>query len=204
MRVLDCPHSTEQSAFWENAYLEMACLSCRARWSRRTGPDDIQVMRGLKRHSHSRCSLAKIWVDDATAADDQQDRDVFRMQPFLTVQKGGARNTCYGACFTVCALVFYGAPLGGAGDVGGLRFRRLGRELHHVDRSSRITTRTGIPAGTATSSFVFWHHGSASSQGDRTDVSRYTAEDHGDQCNQDVAGHDAEERPLVEPKSGCQ
>ena len=48
MRVLDCPHSIEQSAFWEKAYLEwMACLSCGARWSRRTGPDDIQVMRGL-------------------------------------------------------------------------------------------------------------------------------------------------------------
>ena len=71
--------------------------------------------------------FAKIWVDDATTADDQQDGDVFRMQPFPTVQKGGARTTCYGTCFTVCALVFCGATLGGAGDVGGLRFRRLGR-----------------------------------------------------------------------------
>ena len=132
--------------------------------------------------------FARIWVDDATTADDHQDADVFRMQPFPTMQKGGARTTYYGTWFTVCALVF-----GGAGDVGGLRFRRLGREPQHVERSSRITTRTGFPAGTATASFVFRHHGSASSQGDRTDVSRYTAEDHGDQCNQDVAGHDAEE-----------
>ena len=69
--------------------------------------------------------------------------------------------------------------------------------LQHVERSSRITTRTGIPTVTATASFVFWHHGLASSQGDRTDVSRYTAEDRGDQCNQDVAGHDAEELNIT-------
>ena len=48
MRILDCPHSIEQRAFREIAYLEwMTCLSCGARWSRKTGRDDIQVMTGL-------------------------------------------------------------------------------------------------------------------------------------------------------------
>ena len=37
-----------QRAFRENAYLEwMTCLSCGARWSRKTGQDDIQVNMGL-------------------------------------------------------------------------------------------------------------------------------------------------------------
>ena len=44
MRISDCPHPIEQRAFRENAYLEwMTCLSCGARWSRKTGKDDIQV-----------------------------------------------------------------------------------------------------------------------------------------------------------------
>ena len=44
MRIPDCPHLIEQRAFGENAYLEwMTCLSCGARWSRKTGQDDIQV-----------------------------------------------------------------------------------------------------------------------------------------------------------------
>ena len=48
MRISDCPHSIEQRAFRENAYLEwMTCLSCGARWSRKTGLDDIQVKMGL-------------------------------------------------------------------------------------------------------------------------------------------------------------
>ena len=48
MRISDCPHPIEQRAFRENAYLEwMTCLSCGARWSRKTGQDDIQVKMGL-------------------------------------------------------------------------------------------------------------------------------------------------------------
>ena len=48
MRISDCPHPIEQRAFRENAYLEwMTCLSCGARWSRKTGRDDIQVKMGL-------------------------------------------------------------------------------------------------------------------------------------------------------------
>ena len=48
MRISDCPRSIEQRAFRENAYLEwMTCLSCGARWSRKTGLDDIQVKMGL-------------------------------------------------------------------------------------------------------------------------------------------------------------
>ena len=48
MRISDCPYPIEQRAFRENAYLEwMTCLSCGARWSRKTGQDDIQVKMGL-------------------------------------------------------------------------------------------------------------------------------------------------------------
>ena len=48
MRISDCPHPIEQRAFRESAYLEwMTCLSCGARWSRKTGQDDIQVKMGL-------------------------------------------------------------------------------------------------------------------------------------------------------------
>ena len=43
MRILDCLHPIELRAFRENAYLEwMTCLLCGARWSRKTGQDDIQ------------------------------------------------------------------------------------------------------------------------------------------------------------------
>ena len=46
--ISDCPHLIEQRAFRENAYLEwMACLSRGARWSRKTGQNDIQVKMGL-------------------------------------------------------------------------------------------------------------------------------------------------------------
>ena len=48
MRISDCPHPIEQRAFREDAYLEwMTCLSCGARWRRKTGQDDIQVKMGL-------------------------------------------------------------------------------------------------------------------------------------------------------------
>ena len=48
MRISDCPHPIEQRAFRENASLEwMTCLLCGARWSRKTGQDDIQVKMGL-------------------------------------------------------------------------------------------------------------------------------------------------------------
>ena len=48
MRISDCPHPIEQRAFREKANLEwMTCLSCGARWSRKTGQDDIQVKMGL-------------------------------------------------------------------------------------------------------------------------------------------------------------
>ena len=48
MLISDCPHPIERRAFRENAYLEwMTCLSCGARWSRKTGRDDILVKMGL-------------------------------------------------------------------------------------------------------------------------------------------------------------
>ena len=41
--------------------------------------------------------------------------------------------------------------------------------------------------------FVFWHHGSGSTTGDRSNVSRQTAEDQGEQSSSDLARHDAED-----------
>ena len=107
-------------------------------------------------------------VDDATTTDDKQEGDLFRMQLVPTVQLGGARTSYCGiACFTVCVLVFGGAAIGGVGDDGGLR-------------SSRIKTRTAILAATTAASFVLWHRGSGSPQGNPPDVPRSTAEDHGE------------------------
>ena len=49
MPISDCPHPIEQRAFRENAYLEcLTCLSCGARWSRKTGRDDIQMKMELR------------------------------------------------------------------------------------------------------------------------------------------------------------
>ena len=50
-----------------------------------------------------------------------------------------------------------------------------------------------IPTGTASASFVFWHHGSGSTTGDRSHVSRPTAEDQGEQGSSDLARHNAED-----------
>ena len=79
---------------------------------------------------------------------------------------------------------------GGAGDGTGLRFSRIRRELHNAECSSRTsctTTGATIRTGTATASFVFWHHGSGSTTGDRSNVSRQTAEDQGEQGSSDLA-----------------
>ena len=129
---------------WENAYLEwMTCLFCGARWSRKTGLDDIQVKMG-----------------------------------FITEQ-------------------------------------HIGRELQNIDRSSRSscnTTGRKIPTGTATASFVFWHHGSGSTTDNRSDVSRPTAEDRGEEGSSDVAKTQcrrpeqhgsAAERPCVDRQNRC-
>ena len=99
-----------------------------------------------------------------------------RMQPVSPVQKSGIRISYYGiTCFTVCQLVCGSSAHGGAGDGTGLRFSRIGRELHNAECSSRTscnTTGATIPIGTTTASFVFWHHGSGSTTGDRSTNSR--------------------------------
>ena len=142
-------------------------------------------------------SLSRMCIDDTPATDDQQNGDVLRMQSVLPVQKSGAHISYYGiTCFTVCALVFSSSTCGGAGDGTGLRFSRIGRELHNAECSSRTscnTTGTTISTGTAAASFVFWHHGSGSTTGDCSNVSRQTAEDQGEQGSSDFARHDAED-----------
>ena len=92
--------------------------------------------------------------------------------------------------------MFSSSAHGGAGDGIGLRFSGIGRELHNAECSSRVgsnTTGTTIPTGTASASFVFWHHGSGSTNRDRSNVSRQTAEDQGEQGSSDFARHDAED-----------
>ena len=142
-------------------------------------------------------SLSRMCIDDATTTDDKQNGDVLRMQSVLPVQKSGIHISFYGiTCFTVCALMFSGSAHGGAGHGTGLRFSQIGRELQNVEcssRTSRNTTGTTIPAGTATASFVFWNHGSGSTTGDRSNVSRQTAEDQGEQGSSDLARHNAED-----------
>ena len=139
-------------------------------------------------------SLPRMCLDDATTTDDKQDGDVLRMQPVSPVQKSGIHISNYGiTCFTVCALVFGSSAHGGSGDGTGLRFSRIGTELQNVDRTNRLTTRTTMPTGTATASFVFWHHGSGSTTGDRSSVPRQTAGDQGEQSSSDLARHNAED-----------
>ena len=136
-------------------------------------------------------------LDDATTTDDKQNGDVLRMQPVSPLQKSDKHISYYGiTCFTICALVFSSSAHGGSGDGIGLRVSRIGRELQNVECSSRTscnTTGATIPIGTATASFVFWHHGSGSTTGDRSNVSRQAAEDQGDQGSSDLARHHAED-----------
>ena len=133
-------------------------LSCGARWSRKTGQDDIQVKMGpITEQPQLTPPLSRMCLDDATTTDDKQNGDVLRMQPVPPVQKSGIHISYYGiTCFTVCAFVFDSSAYGGAGDGAGLRLSLIGRELQNVEcssRISRITTGTTIPTGTATSFF---------------------------------------------------
>ena len=136
-------------------------------------------------------------INDATTTDDKQNGDVLRMQSVSLVQKSVAHISYYGiTCFAVYALMFSSSARGGASDGIGLRFGGIGRELHNVECSSRIscnTTGATLPTGTASASFVFWHHGSGSTTGDRSNVSRQTAEDQCEQGSSDIARHDAED-----------
>ena len=91
--------------------------------------------------------------------------------------------------------MFSSSAHGGASDGIGLRFGGIGRELYNVECSSRISCDTKgatISTGTA-SAFFLWHHGSGSRTGDRSNVSRQTAEGQGEQGSSDLARHDAED-----------
>ena len=167
-----------------------------------SGMDDVSVMwstleskDGQGRHSGEDgadnrstsidTSLSRMCINDATTTDDKQNGDILRMQSVSPVQKRGAHISYYGiTCFVVYALMFSSSAHGGASDGTGLRFGGIGRELHNVECSSRIscdTTGATIPSGTASASFVLWHHGSGSTTGDRSNVSRQTAEYQGKQ-----------------------
>ena len=179
-----------------------------------SGMDDVSVMwstleskDGPGRHSGEDgadnrstsidTSLSRMCINNATTTGDKQNGDILRMQSVSPVQKSGAHMSYYGIrCFAVYALMFSSSAHGGAGDGVGLRFSRIGREHHNVECSSRIscnTTGATIPTGTTSASFVFWHHGSGSTTGDRSNVSRQTAEDQGEQGSSDFARHDAED-----------
>ena len=199
MRISDCPHPIEQRAFRENAYLEwMTCLLCGARWSRKTGQDDNQLKMWL---TIDQPQLTPPFPGFASTTRLQQmankTETFFGCSRFPLCKKSGAHISYYGiTCFAVYALMFSSSAHGGASDGIGLRIGEIGRELHNVECSSIIssnTTGATIPTGTASASFVFWHHGSGSTTGDRSNVSRQTAEDQGEQGSQDFARHDAED-----------
>ena len=94
----------------------MTCLSCGARWSRKTGPGRHSGKDGADNRSTSTdTSLPRMCIDDATPTDDKQNGDVLRMQSVLLVQKSGIHISYYGiTCFTVCALMFSGSACGGS------------------------------------------------------------------------------------------
>ena len=195
----DCSHPIEQRAFRENAYLEWDDVS--VMWStleskhgpgRHSGEDGAD-----NRSTSSDTSLSRMCINDANTTDGKQNGDILRMQSVSSVQESGAYISYYGiTCFAVHALMFSSSAHGGAGDGTGLRFCRIGRELHNVECSSRIscnTTGATIPTGTASASFVFWHHGSRSTTGDRSNVSRQTTEGQGEQGSSGLARHEAED-----------
>ena len=135
----------------------MTCLSCGARWSRKTGQNDISGKDGADSRSTSiDTTLPRMCLGDATTKDDKQNGDVLRMQSVSLVQKSGTRISNFGiTCFTVCAFMFSSSAYGGAGDGTGLRFSRIGRELHNAgcfSRTSCDTKGATIPVGTATAS----------------------------------------------------
>ena len=197
MRISDCPHPIEQSVSRE-------CIS---------GMDDVSVMWSTlesrdgpghsgedgvdNRPTSIDTSLSRMCINDATATDGKQNGDILRMQSVSLVQKSGAHISHYGiTCFAVYALMFSSSAHSGASDGIGLRFGGIGRELHNVECSSRIscdTTGATNPTGTASASFVFWHHGSGSTTGYRSNVSRQTAEGQGEQGTSGLARHDAED-----------
>ena len=159
MRISDCPHPIEQKAFRENASLEwMTCLSCGARWSRKTGQDDIQVKMGL---TFGQPQLTHPFQDV------HQRRDYNRWQTkqrhssyavgFPCAKECGAHISYYGiTCFAVYAFMFSSSAHGGASDGIGLRFGGIGRELYNVECSSRTSCDTkGATISTGTASAFF-------------------------------------------------
>ena len=200
MRISDCPHPIEQRAFRECAYLEwMTCLQCGARWSRKTGRDDIKVKMGLiieqpqptppcpgcasttrlqqmtnktwTLFGCSRFPLCKRVVHTSLTAES-------RVSP--------SAHSCSAAQPTAEQVMVLDS-----GSVGSEESFRMFVECS--SRTSCNTTGTTILTGTATASFVFWHHGSGSTTGDRSNVSRQTAEDQCEQGGSGLARHDAED-----------
>ena len=98
--------------------------------------------------------------------------------------------TCAKEWYTHLSYCGHGAASYGTG----LRLSRIGREPQNVECSSRtswITKGTTIPTGTATTSFLLASR--VSTTGDRSNVSRPTAEGQGEQGSSDLARHNAED-----------
>ena len=171
----------------------MTCLSCGARWSRKTGQGRHSGKDGADSRSTSvDTSLSRMCINEATTTGGKQNGDILRMQSVSPMQKSDAHISYHGiTCFAVYAPMFSSSAHGGASDGIGLRFGWIGRELHNLECSSRLscdTTGATIPTGTASASFVFWHHGSGSTTGDRSNVSRQS-----EQGSSGLARHDAED-----------
>ena len=92
----------------------MTCLSCGARWSRKTGQDDIQVKMGP---TIDQPQLTPPCPGCASTTRLQQmtnkTETFFGCSSVHPVQKSGTHISYYGiTCFTVCALMFSGSAHG--------------------------------------------------------------------------------------------
>ena len=132
-------------------------------------------------------SLSRMCLDDATTTDDKQNGDVLRMQ---SVPKTGLHSLTTESRVSPSAHSCSAAqPM--AEQVMAMDSDSVGSE-ESFTMLSVPATGTTILTGTAAASFVFWHHGSGSSTGDRSNVSRQTADDQCEQGSSDFARRNAE------------
>ena len=162
MRISDCPHSIEQRAFRDNAYLEwMTCLSCGARWSRKTGRDDIQVKMGLT-------------IDTSWTSTTRLQQMANKTETFFGCSRFPLCKRVVHTSHTMESRVSPSAHSCSAAQPPAEQVMVLDSD-ERSSCTSCITTGTTIPTGTATASFVFWHHGSGSTTGDRSNVFQTTS-----------------------------
>ena len=165
----------------------MTCLSCGARWSRKTGLDDIQVKMGLITEQPRLTPPCPGCASTTRLQQMTNKTDTFFGCSRFHLCKRVGNVSYYGiTCFTVCALVFGSSAHGGAGD-------GTGRDSVGSEESFRMLN---VPAVSAVSQqeqqFLLEQLRHLSSSG-ITGVSRPTAEGQGEQGSSDLSRHSAED-----------